>query len=115
MTTAAFNPSVQMPARPSSSGQTGHVTAHQGIHDAVVELRTGLANVASTSNTAATQSVAGMMSSTDKAKLDGIASGANNFTTASAVAAVGGKLRFCTQSEYDAISVKDQNTLYVIS
>jgi hypothetical protein len=39
----AFTPQVQMPTRPSQTGESGHLASHQGIQDAVVELRTALA------------------------------------------------------------------------
>lgn len=59
----------------------------------IVQLGTGATNAATGNHThtAATTSAAGFMSAADKTKLDGVATGATNFTAANATAAVAAK------------------------
>lgn len=86
--------------------------------------------------TPATTNVSGLMSSVDKTKLDGIESGANNYThpsthpasiiTGLSTVAISGSyndlsnkpdIPICvvkTKAEYDALTTKDANTYYFI-
>jgi hypothetical protein len=39
---ASFTPQTSMPTRPAAVGDNGHLSHHQGLHDAISELRTAL-------------------------------------------------------------------------
>jgi hypothetical protein len=43
--TPPFTPQVAMPTRPVNIGDVGHLVAHQGLHDAVAEVRSGLSSM----------------------------------------------------------------------
>jgi hypothetical protein len=41
---STFTPNSPMPTRPAAAGEAGHVEAHDGLHDALLEVRAGLVN-----------------------------------------------------------------------
>jgi hypothetical protein len=48
--TATFTPAKTMPPRPTAPGETGHVATHQGLHDALGEVRDALTSMADAIN-----------------------------------------------------------------
>lgn len=95
---------------------TGHVSGATAVTKADI---TALGIPASDTNTtysAATTSAAGLMSATDKAKLDGIASGANAYTLPAAGSALGGvKSGGDVTISSGTITVNDDSHNHVIS
>lgn len=95
---------------------TGHVSGATAVTKADI---TALGIPASDTNTtysAATTSAAGLMSATDKSKLDGIASGANAYTLPAAGSALGGvKTGGDVTISSGTITVNDDSHNHVIS
>lgn len=91
-------------------------TTHTHTQDQITGLKDALAGKASTSHThsAASSSMSGFMSATDKQKLDGIAAGANKYTlpAASSTALGGVKVgKNLTIAEDGTLSVDEQMTV----
>jgi hypothetical protein len=76
-----------MPARPQTVGEAGHLSGHQAIHDVLTDVLGNIPNQPS-----------------DIGAVD----------AAGAVTAVGGKLWWGTQAQYDALGTYDPKTLYVV-